>query len=237
MEAKELINKERYDLSDLRTVFACLRGENGCPWDKVQTHETIRGDLIEETYEVVEAIDKADMKLMREELGDLLLQVVFHAVIEEEKGTFTLDDVISDLTDKLIRRHPHVFADVKADDPDSAIDSWEAAKGVEKAERRTVKDKLNAIPPSLPALMRAEKICGKASKEGYDTESVITNGADSVMNLAFLMKANYGKKEDTASQIGEALFAVSAYAKALKIDAEHELNKMSDSFIENYQEP
>ena len=131
MSVSELLEKNRYDIEDLREVFSYLRGENGCPWDKVQTHESIRANLIEETYEVVEAIDTADLGLLREELGDLLLQVVFHAGIEEENGTFTFDDVVSDVTDKLIRRHPHVFGDIKANDEEGALNAWESAKLVE----------------------------------------------------------------------------------------------------------
>ncbi len=234
-DVKTLISKNRFDLADLRVVFKELRGENGCPWDRVQTHESIRGDLIEETYEVVEAIDTADMKLMREELGDLLLQVVFHAGIEEEKGTFTLDDVISDITEKLIRRHPHVFADVEADDPESALDAWEAAKGVEKTERKTVVDSMNAVPPSLPALMRAQKIIKKAAKDGYDVDSAIVSGADDLKFVAENMASVSSSREELlSSKIGDAAFALSLVAQKNGIDLEELLNKKTGNFIENY---
>lgn len=233
MDVKELINKERYDLSDLRAVFALLRGENGCPWDMIQTHETIRANLIEETYEVVEAIDKNDLKLMREELGDLLLQVVFHAGIEEEQGSFTLDDVISDVTDKLVRRHPHVFGDVSADDAEGALNSWENAKGEEKTERRTAVDKMNAVPPSLPSLMRAQKVISKAKKDGYPAENIVKNGADLLVSLGEKMRA--GTIDGiSADELGKALFAISAAAQLKDADSEHELNKNTDSFIGNY---
>ena len=116
-EINKVTEKEIYSMDDLKAVCAYLRGDNGCPWDRVQTHESTRANLIEETYEVVEAIDTADSKLMREELGDLLLQVVFHSAMEEEEGRFDIYDVIHDVTDKLVRRNPHVFGDVDADDP------------------------------------------------------------------------------------------------------------------------
>ena len=155
-DKREILALREYDIDSLRRIIACLRSENGCPWDRVQTHKSIRKDLIEETYEVAEAIDNDDPVLLREELGDLLLQVAFHARIEEEKGSFSLTEVISDLCEKLIRRHGHVFGDVKADDPDAALASWNAAKGVEK-KRGGARGDMEAIPPSLPSLMRAKK--------------------------------------------------------------------------------
>lgn len=234
MDVKELFEKDRYDLSDLRLVFACLRGENGCPWDRVQTHESIRANLIEETYEVVESIDKADLKLMREELGDLLLQVVFHAGIEEENGNFTLDDVISDVTDKLLRRHPHVFGTVEADDPEGALNAWEAAKGEEKTERKTVVDKMNAVPPSLPALMRAQKVSKKAVKGGFDDSGLIMASADSAARLAELMKAGNAESDTLSTLLGEALFGVTALAEKAGLDCEFELTKRCDDFIKTY---
>ena len=232
----EFVQKEKYDLSDLRQVFALLRGENGCPWDRVQTHESIRANLIEETYEVVEAIDNSDLTLMKEELGDLLLQVVFHAGIEEEKGSFSLDDVISDVTEKLVRRHPHVFGDVSADDPDGAIDAWEKAKGVEKTERKTAVDAMLAVPPSLPALMRAQKISKKAAKYGFDTNETVKDGVSSLLTLADCMNdASISSKIDPAT-VGDALFAVSAFCERVKIDSELELTKRSDDFIRKFPE-
>ncbi len=234
MSIKELFEKNRYNISDLREVFGYLRGENGCPWDKVQTHESIRSNLIEETYEVVEAIDTSDLDLMREELGDLLLQVVFHAGIEEEMGNFTFDDVVSDVTDKLLRRHPHVFGDVKANDEEGALNAWESAKLVEKIERKTVVDSMNAVPPSLPALMRAQKIVKKAMKGDYSTDGLICNGAEKLRELADLME----NREGTASAelVGESLFAISAFSQLKDIDSEFELTKNSEKFISAFEE-
>ncbi len=234
MDVKDLFNKERYDLADLRFVFSCLRGENGCPWDRVQTHESIRANLIEETYEVVEAIDNADLKLMREELGDLLLQVIFHAGIEEENGNFTLDDVISDVTAKLLRRHPHVFGDVKADDTEGALNAWENAKGVEKTERKTTVDSMKAVPPSLPALMRAQKISKKAAKDSYDVDTYIRLSSEKVRLLYEAMQMPGECSNETRTAIGEALFGISAFSEKNLADAEFELTKASDKFIESY---
>ena len=129
---KEILSTECHDMDSLLRIMECLRGEEGCPWDRAQTHKTIRGDLIEETYEVVEAIDNDDPVLLREELGDLLLQIVFHARIEEEAGRFGFSDVVREICEKLIRRHPHVFGEVKADNEDSALASWDSAKKIEK---------------------------------------------------------------------------------------------------------
>lgn len=234
MSVKELLEKNRYDISDLREVFGYLRGENGCPWDRVQTHESIRSNLIEETYEVVEAIDTADLSLLREELGDLLLQVVFHAGIEEEQGTFTFDDVVSDVTDKLLRRHPHVFGDVMANDEEGALNAWESAKLVEKTERKTAVDSMNAVPPSLPALMRAQKIVKKAMKADYTPDDILNSGAEKLRCLADLMES---RESDVQSElIGESLFAISAFSQLKDIDGEFELTQNSERFISTFEE-
>ena len=155
---KMLLEKacEGYSFEDLITVVEVLRSEEGCPWDREQDHKSIRRDFIEETYEVIEAIDTENPELLREELGDVLLQVTFHAQIETEIGRFTIEDVANDICVKLIHRHPHVFGDVQADTSEKVLSNWEKIKSEEK-ERVTVTDKLRAIPPMLPALMRAER--------------------------------------------------------------------------------
>ena len=150
---KELLEKERYNVDDLLTVVEVLRSPEGCPWDREQDHKSIRKDLIEETYEVIEAIDTENPVLLREELGDLLLQVAFHTRIETENGRFNMDDVANDVCVKLIHRHPHVFGDVMADTSEKVLVNWEKIKSEEK-DRKTVTDKLKAIPPMLPALMK-----------------------------------------------------------------------------------
>ena len=156
--------EKRHDFASLLDIMRLLRSENGCPWDKEQTHATIRSNFIEETYEVVEAIDNKDAALMREELGDVLLQVVFHARISEENGEFTMDDVIHDICAKLIHRHPHIFGDVQADTSEIVLNNWEKIKTEEK-KRIGLSGTLESIPPALPSLMKIQKFVKKAAKE------------------------------------------------------------------------
>ena len=165
-KAKALQNKERYTVGDLLEIMALLRAEDGCPWDREQTHESIRSNFIEETYEVIEAIDTADAALLREELGDVLLQVVFHARISEEAGEFTFDDVADEVCRKLVVRHPHIFAEVEADTTEKVLTNWDKIKA-ETKHRDTLADTLNSVPRTLPSLMRAAKIAKKAAKAGY----------------------------------------------------------------------
>ena len=164
---KEFEIKDRYDLDDYRTLIRCLRGPEGCPWDRVQTHESIRRNLLEEAYETAHAIDSGDTENLREELGDLLMQVLLHAQMEEEAGRFDLDDVADAACKKLVFRHPHVFADAAASDPDSALETWEARKRSEKGQN-TVTESMVSVPENLPALWRAEKIQKKAAAAGFD---------------------------------------------------------------------
>ncbi len=153
-EVSALIGKENYSFSELCRIVSILRAPDGCPWDREQTHESLRRYLLEETYEVAEAIDRRDPLLLREELGDLLLQILFHADIEEGQGHFGIDGVISDEARKMIERHPHVFGAAEAE---RTIASWEESKNQSKG-RRTLYDKLQSIPACLPALLRAQKM-------------------------------------------------------------------------------
>ena len=154
----------------LHEIMMRLRDpETGCPWDREQTHESIRTDLIEETYEAVEAIDNADADLLREELGDVLFQVIFHSRIEEEAGRFSVNDVIGDIVDKMILRHPHVFGEVKADTSAEVLENWDKIKEKEK-KRNTLKTVLEAVPKQYPALLRAKKVQKKARKGGLTVD-------------------------------------------------------------------
>ncbi len=166
-EIELLKEKNEHKIEDLISIMRILRSEGGCPWDIEQTHESIRKNLIEETYEVVEAIDNKDMALMREELGDLLLQVVFHARIAEENGHFNFDDVCNDICKKLIIRHPHIFSDVEADTTEKVLDNWDKIKMNEKAQKTPV-ESMDSVSRALPSLMRAEKLASKAAKSGLD---------------------------------------------------------------------
>ena len=230
---RQILETERHDMDSLLRIIACLRGEDGCPWDRVQTHKTIRGDLIEETYEVVEAIDNDDPELLREELGDLLLQVVFHARIEEEEGRFDFSDVVHHICEKLVRRHPHVFGEVRAENEDSALASWDAAKKEEK-HRDGAKGTMKAVPPSLPSLMRAKKVAKAAIKDGYDfgDEGAILDRAIAI--LADLRDGKIADGTDENEAFGDVLFALSAISAMKKTDFEEILNKKTARFIENY---
>lgn len=230
---KQILGTERHDMDSLLRIIACLRGEDGCPWDRVQTHKTIRGDLIEETYEVVEAIDNDDPELLREELGDLLLQVVFHARIEEEEGRFDFSDVVHHICEKLVRRHPHVFGEVRAENEDSALASWDAAKKEEK-HRDGAKGTMKAVPPSLPSLMRAKKVAKAAIKDGYDFggEEAVLDRAIGVLTALREGKIADGTDENDA--FGDVLFALSSISAMKKTDFEEILNKKTARFIENY---
>ena len=201
-------NGDKMLISDLRAITGLLRAPDGCPWDREQTHESIRGNFIEEMYEVVEAIDTSDTELLEEELGDVLLQVVFHACIEEEKGGFDFEDVTDGICRKLILRHPHVFGDVNADTTEQVLSNWDKIKQRSK-HQTTVTETLSSVAKSLPALMRAEKLIGRAAKAGYLDAAVPQSG----------------------SSIGERMLGLVLEAKTAGIDAEQELYKECDELI------
>ena len=163
--------KSRYNYDDLLRVVHILRSPGGCPWDAEQTHESIRKDFIEETYEVIEAINKNDKELMCEELGDLLMQVVFHAQMEREEGSFEFNDITDGICKKLIERHPHVFGQVSISGVDDVLTNWDAIKRKSKGQKTTTQS-MNSVPRELPALMRAQKIQSKAKKAGFDWDDV-----------------------------------------------------------------
>jgi len=187
MDIKEKIrdqsNKSEYKINDLLTVMEILRSEQGCVWDREQTHQSIRKNFIEETYEVIEAIDSSDMTLMREELGDVLFQVVFHSQLAREEGYFTFDDVVNDVCKKMVMRHPHVFADVKADSTDKVLDNWDKIKA-ESKEQKTASQVMQSVSPSLPSLMRATKLAGKMHKYGADKKAMEERIGDILLNLS-----------------------------------------------------
>jgi len=230
---QHLMNKENYSFDDLVLIMEVLRSEEGCPWDREQTHKSIRKDFIEETYEVIEAIDTEDPTLMREELGDVLLQVVFHARIEEEEGRCNIDDVANDICVKLIHRHPHVFGDVVAETSDKVLSNWEMIKSEEK-ERVTVTDKLRAIPPMLPALMRAEKVGKKASCFDFpDTESVMDKLSEEFCELSEAI--DEGENAHIEEEMGDLLLTVTSLCRKLGVDPEVALNKATDKFIYRFE--
>lgn len=226
-----LLSKSSYTFDDLVDVVVVLRSEQGCPWDKEQTHLSIRNDFIEETYEVIEAIDTQDPVLLREELGDVLLQVVFHARIEEQEGRFDINDVANDICVKLIHRHPHVFGDVYADTSEQVLENWDAIKSEEK-QRMTVTDKLRAIPPMYPALLRAQKVGKKAScfdfADAEDAKNKVLEEVDEVMAVT-------NDPVEAEKEIGDLLLAVTSLARKLGVNAEQALYHATNRFIDRFE--
>lgn len=226
--------KERYDMADLCEIMRMLRAEDGCPWDKVQTHESIRKNLIEETYEAVEAIDCKDMSMLREELGDVLLQVVFHSQMEEETGTFTFADVANDVCQKLVIRHPHIFGDIKADTVDEVLDNWNRIKQETKGQK-TAAETLTAVPKQLPALMRSEKVQGRARKAGFDYPDADMAFGDLKSEINELADAMQEADEThIAEEIGDTLFAAVNVARLYGMDPEELLTRSCNKFIDRF---
>ena len=224
---KQLINEKNHDFNSLRMLTEVLRGKGGCPWDMEQTHESIRNDIIEETYEVVEAIDNSDPKLLREELGDVLFQVMFHSRIEEEAGRFSVDDVINEVCEKMISRHPHVFGDVKVGGSGEVLDNWETIKKAEK-DRKTVKESMQSVPKQLPSLMRTRNVVKKAKNDGFDF-AVTEND---IISLAEKLKTAQGdEREELITDIVFASVVLSDGA-----DIEKHLGEKTDEFINDYKD-
>ena len=237
MENKELIQqlleREHYDFEDLVSVVRILRGEGGCPWDREQTHKSIRNDIIEETYEVIEAIDTDDPVLLREELGDVLLQVVFHARICEEDGQFDVKEVTDGICRKLIHRHPHVFADVCADTSEEVLKNWENIKSQEKS-RKTITDKLRAVPPMLPALMRATKVGKKASCFDFpEISDVMDKLSEEFVEVSEAIEE--GNEAHIHEEIGDLLLTVTSLCRKVGVSAEDALRDATDKFINRFE--
>lgn len=226
--------KEKYFTEDLLRIMEILRSKDGCPWDAEQTHESIKKNFIEETYEVIEAINKDDRALLCEELGDVLLQVVFHAQMEKEQGSFTYDDVTDGICKKLIERHPHVFGDVSVSGTDDVLRNWEDIKNRSKGQDTQTKA-MNDIPRELPALMRSTKIQKKAKKAGFDWDSI--DGAllklqeeVAELNEALAEDDNNHKQEE----LGDVLFAAVNVSRFMDCDAEEALTGANDKFISRF---
>lgn len=223
--------KENYTFDDLVEIVRILRAPNGCMWDREQTHKSIRRNFIEETYEVVEAIDTDNTELLKEELGDVLLQVVFHACIEKENNVFDINDVADGVCKKLIYRHPHVFAKTDVNSTEEILTNWDALKQKEK-NQKTVTDSLKSVARSLPSLIRAEKIQKRAAKAGFDWQNV-NQAIDKVREeLDEIQNAN----ENTINEeVGDMLFAAVNVARMLKVEPEQALEKAADKFIVRFE--
>ena len=223
--------KDRYDIEDLLEIMKILRSENGCPWDKVQTHESIRMDLIEETYEACEAIDRGDSALLREELGDVLLQVVFHCQIESEKGSFGFADAVNDLCQKLVTRHPHVFGEAKADNIGEALSNWNDIKQVSHGQE-TYTDTLKGVSAAFPALMRAHKVGKRAARAGLDFESAEKAMESLEREIAEVRAAS---PENEAEELGDMLFAAVNTVRLKGYNAEELLTRATEKFIDRFE--
>ncbi len=231
MDFKE---KNNYNFDDLVEIVKILRSPGGCPWDREQTHKSIRSNFIEETYEAIEAIDTEDTELLKEELGDVLLQVALHSQIESEKKSFNINDVCDGVCKKLIIRHPHVFGDVKADTTEQVLNNWDDIKMKTKSQKSQAQA-MQSVSKSLPSLMRSTKIQQKAAKTGFDWDS-----ADGALEKLFEecneLKAAIlsNDEENEREELGDVLFSAVNVARMLNIDSEHALYNACDKFTDRF---
>jgi len=234
VDISEKIFKEVYDINDLLNIMSLLREPGGCPWDREQTHKSIRKNFLEETYEVLEAIDTENMSLLKEELGDVLLQVVFHSEIARGEQNFSFSDVVTDICKKLIVRHPHVFKDVQVSNTEEVLKNWEDIKKQTKGQSshtETLKD----VPKVLPALMRSQKVQKRAAKAGYDFNTVygVLDKLDEEMDeLKQAIEADdfIGYEQE----LGDLLFTAVNACRFLDVDSEEALTKSTDKFINRF---
>ena len=226
--------KNRYSWEDFVEIIRLLRAPGGCPWDIEQTHQSIRRDFLEETYEALDALDREDIPAMQEELGDVLMQVAFHAVIEEERGNFTPDDVVDGIAQKMVYRHPHVFGGtVQADTSEQVLVNWEVLKRKEKGMSSTA-DAIEAVPHTLPALWRAEKVQKKTAKAGFDWDvplEALDKLEEEIRELRAALKSGavdgpHGVREE----LGDTLFITAKIAQMTGVDPEDALHCACDKF-------
>lgn len=242
----DLNQKELFSGEDLRNIMKRLLAPDGCPWDRAQTHETIRKNLIEEAYEAVDAIDSGKPERIMDELGDVLLQVVFHAAIAEKNGTFTFDHVSDAISRKLIFRHSHVFGNDSADSPEAVLSVWDKNKMLEKGHS-SFSQTLRDVPEGIPALMRSEKLQKRAAKTGFDwpdAEGALGKINEELREISDALagagaapyeKIDSGKSPELFSrvedEVGDLLFAAVNYSRLLGIDPEVALNRANNKFI------
>ena len=227
------MEKKKYTIDDLLEILKVLRGENGCPWDRAQTHESIKKSMIEETYEAIDALDSGDDQAFSNELGDVLLQVAFHATLAKERGAFDFDDVVREICTKLITRHTHVFGEDKAVSAEEALGNWERNKKKEK-NLKSDTELLNDVPHGLPALMRAQKVQKKAAA-CTNKQINIKETADKIKALTDRAAENsFESSEEMQTEYGKLLFEVSKLGQALKADAETALAYSTNKFIHTF---
>ena len=224
--------KDKYNVNDLVRIMEILRAPDGCMWDREQDHHSIRRNFIEETYEVCEAIDDEDTEHLKEELGDVLLQVVFHTQMEKEKGVFDLNDVADGVCKKLIFRHPHIFGDVKVGSTDEILSNWDDLKRKEK-KQETDTSTLKSVSKSLPSLIRAQKLQKKAAKVGFDWPDV-SGALDKVEEELAEVRAAIGGNGDIEEEIGDLIFAVTNVSRFVKVDSERAAEKTCNKFVRRF---
>lgn len=227
----EFKTKEKYNIDDLLEVTRILRSENGCVWDREQDHKSIRMNVLEEAYEVMEAIDSDDAAMLKEELGDILFQAVFHCQIEDERGRFCFDDICDDVAKKMIYRHPHVFGDVSVKDSDEVLKNWDKLKKASKGQE-TISDTFDSVSKILPALMRGQKIGKRASNAGVDfadTKQIIDLMKKQLDNLELAIST---KNDDGTDEVfGDVLLSCCNLSRFIKKDSEKALTIATNKFI------
>jgi len=226
--------KEEYSFLEFMNIIRQLRGVNGCPWDKAQTHESLRACMLEEAYEVVDAVDNQNIDNLKEELGDLLLQVALHSVISEENKEFTIDEVVTEVSLKMIRRHPHVFGDVKVDGTEGISKNWDEIKRQEHNET-SVSESMLRVPKVLPAAIKAQKVQKKAAKAGVELESVSSVLSILTNQLSDLAKISKNvEQKELEEKYEKFLFSVINLARFLGLNAENSLTNAVDKFINRF---
>ena len=231
--------KDRYDWEDLLEITRLLRAPGGCPWDMEQTHQSIRRNFLEETYETLDALDRDDPHAMCEELGDVLMQVALHAQMETERGRFTMADVVDGVAKKLVYRHPHVFGSAQADTSEEVLVNWEVLKRAEKGQRSTA-DAIESVPHTLPALWRAEKISAKTAKAGFNWDSILgalgkleeeARELRQALEARVPAEAPHGVREE----LGDLLFISAKVAQMSGVDPEEALHLACDKFERRFR--
>ncbi len=236
VEEGEFLKKERYDFADLEEMLRLLRAPGGCPWDRVQTSESIKGNMIEEAYELVDAIERGDADGMEEETGDVLLQAAFHAVMEEEKGEFTSGDALTRLIKKLIFRHSHIFGGDKAASETEALGVWDKNKREEKGQN-TYSDTVLAVPKNMPACMRAQKVGKRSAKCGMDFLSPVSASEKLGEEVAELLNACINEDKDAIfDEAGDVLYSAVNTCRLAGVDCELALHSAVEKFTKRFVE-
>ena len=224
---KAFKNKERYNVSDIAELVDILRSDEGCAWDREQTHKSVRNGIIEETYEFIEGLDRNDISLMKEELGDVMFQVFFHSGIAKENGTFSIDDVSDGICKKMVLRHPHVFGDVTVKDSKEVLSNWDKIKKSEKS-RNTLGKELESVAVSLPSLIRAQKLLSRYKKEGGFVEK---DSSKLMLDIKDYVNKLDENQKPSSEDIGELLFKIVNLAYANDCNCEQALYEKNESFI------